>query len=115
MHIFLFTLISYMRVFLILGFNGRQNMNAKYLRSEILAGLDGHIRIISIIEMIKYYHKVLILIKPILLGAAIIILFNCRYNKVRQADLKIPYQISMIIYASCGILLLGVFGIGIFQ
>ncbi len=118
MRIFLFTLISYLRVFIVLGYNGYQNMNAKYLMPQILLNLKSRIRIRSIIEMIddlKYYDTFLMLIRPILLGAAAIILFDCCLGIRKKIDFKLPYQVSMLVYAGCGILLLGAFGIGVFH
>ena len=67
------------------------------------------------IDDLKYYDTFLMLIRPILLGAAAIILFDCCLGIRKKIDFKLPYQVSMLLYAGCGILLLGAFGIGVFH
>lgn len=122
MNLFLLMILSYGRAFLSLGYTLNpnvvltQNWNPKFIMPEILAAVEGKIRMRASVEMAvnilgDLYFSSLCMIRTIIFAAAVIlIVINWKGWKIK-VHINMPYKISTIIYVCSSVFLLLAFAV----
>lgn len=114
MNMFLLTVISYIRLFIALGYSADYNMNSRYLMPEIIGLHNIPQRYVAETISQSGYDTIYLIIRPVLFAAAIILLMNTHPKKTKEVNFEIPYQISLLAYSGLWIVVLAAFAVCVF-